>query len=148
MEPNCDPKITQLPERPFYGSELLSDLPAKDVVLLKHSVHTVDTASGTFSPEFGEVYFLENGEARVCTESGCRMIEREEVLGLTESIAGMSCRFTLETVTPCRFEVIGRDDLLEILRQSSAGRKRLLRLLGMKLSERIRELADSEDKPQ
>lgn len=92
------------------------------------------------------VYILLRGKAQFSrNESGkksvVRLLEPNEIIGLTETLAEVPCEINAETVTPCVFEFIEGKDLLKFLREDPEVCFRLARILADNLQKSYRNFA-------
>lgn len=91
------------------------------------------------------IYSLLKGKAQILLNADLhifRPVEPNEILGLTETIAGLPFKITLKTITSCEFEFIENGDFLRFLHDEPEVCFRLVKLLGINLQE-SRKLARS-----
>ncbi len=83
------------------------------------------------------VFILIKGRAQLISEAGThfrrfvRFAKAHEILGLSESIENLPYLVNVETITPCVFEYIRRDDFLRYLVNEPDVCYRLLKVLGL-----------------
>ena len=84
----------------------------------------------------GSIYRLIEGGARLILNGGSneirvsRMVEPNEVLGLTEAITNLPYRIDAKTITSCTCECIGRKELIQFLHDEPEVAFRLTQVLG------------------
>lgn len=151
LKENCQKK-QPLPSVPLTADRLFSASPAGTLERLSAIKQKKYFPQEAFVYQNGEVphgvYILLEGEARVVcrTESGekkiIRPIERNEIIGLTETLADVSCHANIETVTPCVFEYIESKDFLDFLREERDTCFRLVQILADNLQKSFRIFAE------
>ncbi len=81
------------------------------------------------------IYILNSGQARLTVTNGInkvtsrRLVKPDEVLGLNELLANSFCQMNVETITPCVFECLRRQDFLRFLDDEPAICYRLLSVI-------------------
>ncbi|MEZ5427083.1 MAG: cyclic nucleotide-binding domain-containing protein [Pyrinomonadaceae bacterium] len=70
-----------------------------------------------------------------------RKAQKNEIIGLTETIAGQPFRLTVRTLTPCRFEFIEKADFNRFLEDHPEVCFRVLKLLGWNLNKSFQTFA-------
>lgn len=75
----------------------------------------------------GETHVFYNGDAFV------HRVKPDEILGLTEAVSNLPYQITVKTLTPCRFEAIGRSDFISFLQDNPDICFRLFEMLGANL---------------
>ncbi len=93
------------------------------------------------------IYFLREGNAELSTnitppeKNLVRLVEPNEILGLTEAITDLPYETSLKTISPCLFECVERGDLVRFLQTEPEVCFRLLQLLGTNLQKFYQFLA-------
>ena len=87
------------------------------------------------------IYLLREGEAELLLNDElkniniARLIEPNEIFGLTEAIVNLAYETDAKTITSCVCECIGRDDFIHFLEGEPKVCFRLLQLLGLNLQK-------------
>lgn len=105
--------------------------------------HIKQFEKGVYLFEAGDVagciYRLIKGEARLLLSDESqemrisRLMELNEVLGLSEVICGIPYKIGAKAITACTCEYVGREDLIRFLHDDPEAGSRLARLLGSNL---------------
>lgn len=99
--------------------------------------------------EIPDVYLLVKGRAkrvvvnRIDDRKVAKFVLENEVFGLTETISNSRTRYTLDTITPCVFEIIKRPDFINFLNQEPEVNLNLAKLLSSNLNSRYQMFASS-----
>ena len=125
--------------RPFYADELFRDLAPRSVATLRKirkaerfSKNDTVLAAGDL-PKC--IYILSSGQARMTLTNGIdrvtklRLVKTDEILGLNEMFGNSFCQMNVETITPCVFHCLRRNDFMNFLDREPAICYRLLRTL-------------------
>jgi CRP/FNR family transcriptional regulator, cyclic AMP receptor protein len=120
----------------------LSPKTLQSLSLIRHSRHF---QKGTRLFTKGEspdgVYILLKGQAQLFLDvdstnrNFARLVEANEMLGLIEVLADLRYKTSAETITPCVFEFIGREDFIDFLRTEKEVCFRLAQLLGLNIQK-------------
>lgn len=143
MLPPLRAKLRFFPASAFFAENLFSDLPPQALETLARIKHKKEFQKGIFIAARGIVpsrfYVLQAGQARVNGETGFRNSFRSgmqgEIFGLTEALAKMPYRISVETVTSCSCEFIEQDDFIEFLLSEREACFRLAQILGARLQK-------------
>jgi CRP-like cAMP-binding protein len=87
------------------------------------------------------IYILRAGKAQLLLNEEfknkriARVIEPNEILGVTEAIVNLPYETDAETIAPCTCEFIDRDDFIRFLQNETELRLRLVRLLATNLQK-------------
>lgn len=90
------------------------------------------------------VFILVDGDAALVDGNGrqLRSVDEGEICGLTEIVAELPSELGVQTVTPCRFDFVSKDDFVLFLRTEPEICFRLLKMLGANLQYIYRILAN------
>lgn len=132
----------------FAADGLFGDLPPKALESLARVKRNKRIPKGVVLFARGEmprgIYMLVKGAAQLTANAELnnshivRSVEPNEVLGLTETIAGLPYKLLVKTNSPCVFEFIERQDFIQFLRREPDVCFRLLRMLGLNLQKTYR----------
>ncbi len=90
--------------------------------------------------ELPKVYFLVKGRAKrvivncIDNRRVANFVLKNEVFGLTETISNSRTRSSLNTITPCVFEFIKREDFIGFLKQQPEVTENLAKILSFNLN--------------
>ena len=126
---------------PLFADDLFCDLTPKSLKSLDKIKQTKQFEKDVCFFSSGEIprcfYILRKGKAQLLLNDIhiVRLIEPNEILGLTVMIADMPCETDAETITPCICEFIKREDFIRFLRNEPEVSFRLVRMLGLHLQK-------------
>lgn len=143
----------------FVGQAFLSDslfcaLTAQSRASLDRIKHHRRFKKGSRILEIGQtpggIFLLRAGRARYMFkpqgdgegEMFIRFAEPDEILGLTEMLAGRGCEVSLETLSSCDGDFIEREDFIRFLLAEPDVCFRLLRQLGLNLQKCCQTFCD------
>lgn len=114
------------------------------------TIQTFDTGQLVFAEGHApaKVWIIEEGRAvlTIPTTPGRkpldRLIKPGDILGITETLAGVPFRTTLRTLTPCSFQVLEHDSLVRFLRGRPELQRQLLDALAEDYVDALQQLAD------
>jgi CRP/FNR family transcriptional regulator len=92
------------------------------------------------------IFVLCNGRVKLslCSTDGktliFKIVEPDEVLGLSASVTGKPYEVTAETIDPCQVNFVKRDDFLRFLRENSEACLRVAEQLSEKYNNACREI--------
>lgn len=129
---------------PILADNLFCGLAAKSLASLAKIKQTKKIHKGETFFSVGEmpccVYVLREGAARIILKRAGnimanRVIEPNEIIGLTETIANLPYEMKAEAVTSCLCECIRREDFIRFLRNEPEVCFRLVETLGLNLQK-------------
>jgi CRP-like cAMP-binding protein len=133
---------------PLFADNLFCDLTTKSLKSLDTIKHTKRFQKGVcfFSrgdmPNF--IYLLREGKAELLLNDKlndiniARLIEPDEIFGLTETIVNLPYETGAQTITSCICECIGREDFIRFLQDAPEVCFRLTHLLALNLQKSYR----------
>lgn len=129
----------------FCADMLFCNLPPKSLEFLTRVKHKKQFQKGTAVISEGDlpqcVYVLLRGQAQVLLkkklneQTVVRFVEPNEIFGLTEAISNSPFEISVETISPCLFEIIARRDFISFLHNDSSVCFRLVQLLGFNIQK-------------
>lgn len=138
---------------PISADKLFSDLTEKSRASLALIKQTKQFCQGENFFSAGDTarrfFVLCEGEARLRFRDRrneitiVRSIKRNEIVGLTETIADLPYETQAESVTFCRCECIRREDFIRFLRDEPEIGLRLVRMLGLSLQKTCKIICSS-----
>ena len=125
----------------FSADNLFSDLTPRAnqaIARIKQKKHFQKGESFSASGKSARCfYILQKGQAQLLPNENqtvnqpIRLIEQDEIIGLTETIADIPFEVKVKTITPCVFEIIEREDFIRFLYDEPEVCFRLLRTLSL-----------------
>jgi CRP-like cAMP-binding protein len=137
---------------PIFAEELFESLSAAANNSLRSIKQTKRFRSDITVAAKGEIpniYFLVNGRAkrvsvnRIDNRRVANFVLENEFFGLTETISNSRSRYTLNTITPCVFEFIRREDFINFLNQQPEVGENLAKILSFNLNSSYQTFASS-----
>lgn len=135
---------------PLFSDELLSVLPLEKIQILKGSSRIVQFKKGEniFTkdeiPQF--VYILAHGRAVLGSKSqkkkNIRLIEKDEIIGIHESLGNFPIETNIKTLSPCLFYRIDREELIGFLLEEPKICFQLLKIIGENLQKNYQSISD------
>jgi CRP-like cAMP-binding protein len=130
---------------PIFADSLFSDLPPETLDSFAHILHRKHFPANQPIITAGElprcIYILIEGKARIFLNSEtanpetAKLAERNEIIGLSETLACLPYTISVTTITDCLFEIVARKDLIRFLGTQPGAAFRLARQLGMNLQK-------------
>jgi CRP/FNR family transcriptional regulator len=143
--------VDSLPEQDAYACQLFRGLPRNVLKDFESIGHTSAYIKGVSLFKEGQnprgIYLLRLGRAKLitCLDKGEARITRiagaGEVLGLSETIAGLPYEATAETITPSRTVFVSRANFLRFLREHPRACFRVVQILGHSLHASYRHFS-------
>lgn len=130
--------------QPLSSGDIVSGFAPETLRSLSQISRKVRFEKGKFIFQNGKipsyVYIFSHGTARLCSNfndktQNIRLIEKNEIIGIREVLGNFPLETNVETLTPCLFDCIEREVLIDFLLNDPKICFRLLHLIGENLQK-------------
>ena len=138
---------------PIYADLLFRDLPPKTRKSLASIKKKKGISKGKTIAEIGStadwIFVHRSGQMELTFDqslnlkSNSRLVEKKEIIGLTQMISNSPCQMSLKTLTPCFFDAIQYGDFINFLQAEPQICFRLAGLLSADIQQSYRTLSSS-----